>query len=127
MAIAIYEKRSGQRLFDLTEEQLDQIIDVLEEEDERDHDYWIDAAVCEFLDGKVDAEVVAKLRAALPAGAAPVPSEGDGIEVAGADEPLPAVEGAGDGESDEEYEEDEEDAEAEEPPGDGVTIVWRSE
>ncbi|HEX2572446.1 MAG TPA: hypothetical protein VH877_23065 [Polyangia bacterium] len=69
MAIAIYDKGQGQRLFEVNEEQLQSLIDALEEEDVGDRDYYIDAAVCDFLEGRVDAEVVAHLRAALPAGA----------------------------------------------------------
>lgn len=69
MAIAIYEKAQGQRLFEINEEQLQSLIDALEEEDVGDRDYYIDAAVCDFLEGRVDADVVARLRAALPPGA----------------------------------------------------------
>ena len=59
MAIVIYEKGTKRRLFEITPPQRDQLIDALEEEDAEDHDYYVDAAVCDFLDDKVDAPVVA--------------------------------------------------------------------
>jgi len=118
MAIAIYDKASERRLFDITEEQLDQLAGVLEEEDERGHEYYVDAAVCDFLDGKIDAAVVEKLRAALPAGAAN--GAAPGAEAAGDDEEPPAID-----ESDEP--DDESDDESDDEIATGIEIVWRSE
>jgi hypothetical protein len=105
MAIVVYEKEKGHRLFELTRAQLDELKGALEEEGEGDHDYYVDAAVCDFLDGKVDQAVVGKLRAALgAAGKAIDPAVGELL--AGDDEELPAVE-----------REDES----------GIEILWRDE
>ena len=88
MSIVIYEKESQRRLFEITEEQLEELIDALEEEDSGDHDYYVDAAVCDFLEGNVDALVIAKLREAL--GLPPAKGKGDGdVEAAGDDDELP--------------------------------------
>jgi hypothetical protein len=116
MAIAIYEKAQGQRLFEINEEQLQALIDALEEEDVGDRDYYIDAAVCDFLEGRVDADVVARLRAALPPGArgGQTPAaEGDGADGAAAE----AAEEL-DGEEAPSLDEDEDQ---------GIEIEWRRE
>jgi hypothetical protein len=104
MGFAIWNKGSNQRLMDITEAQRDQLIDALEEEDSQDHDYYIDSAVCDFLDGKVDAAVVARLREALgkPKSAA---AAGEEVEAAGDDELPP-----------EGYDEEE-----------GIEIEWRED
>ncbi|MSP63671.1 MAG: hypothetical protein EXR72_25665 [Myxococcales bacterium] len=105
MAIAIYNKASEQRLFEITRVQLDELIDALEEEDEGDHDYYIDAAACDFLEGKIDAAVLSHLREALgSAGKATEPPVG--ALAAGPEEELPEVE-------------DEDES--------GIEIVWREE
>jgi hypothetical protein len=88
MAIAIYDKAKGTRLFEISSEQRDQLVAALEEEDEHDHDYYVDAAVCDFLDGKIDAALVGKLRdliGAKPAAAA----DAEGLERGSYDDPPP--------------------------------------
>ena len=45
MPIAIYDKSSQRRLFEVTQQELQALIDVLEEEDEGDHDYYVDAEI----------------------------------------------------------------------------------
>ncbi len=104
MAIVIYEKGTDRRLFEITPAQRDQLVDALEEEDADDHDYYVDAAVCDFLDDKVDKAVVARLRELLGAGGAP--AIGPDVEAAGDDEDPPA------------YDPDEDD---------GIEIEWREE
>ncbi len=90
MAIGIYEKSTGRRLFEVTPAQHTQLRGALEEDDVGDHDYYIDSAVCDYLEGRVDEEVIARLREALgPAGAkAALPSD---VEAAGDDEPPPEM------------------------------------
>lgn len=93
MAIIVYDKDSDRRLFEISRAQLDELKGALEEEGEGDHDYYVDAAVCDFLDGKVDAEVVAKLRGALgAAGKAAEPAVGDLLAADGDDDDPPEVE-----------------------------------
>jgi hypothetical protein len=104
MPIVIYEKGTGRRLFEITAAQRDQLVDALEEEDAEDHDYYVDAAVCDFLDDKVDKPVVAKLRELLGASGG-APAIGADLEAAGDDEEPPA------------YDEDDE----------GIEIEWREE
>lgn len=128
MAIAIYEKVQGQRLFEINEEQLQSLIDALEEEDMGDRDYYIDAAVCDFLEGRVDADVVARLRAALPPGA-----RGGGVQSLAAD--GDGADGAGAVSTEITQELDPQEAAAlDETPGDGgidedqgIEIEWRRE
>ena len=67
MPIGVYDKAKNVRLFEITLAQRDQLIAALQEESARDHDYYIDAAVVDFLDGKVDAELLEKLRLAVGA------------------------------------------------------------
>jgi hypothetical protein len=62
MPIALYDKDHGRRLFEITAAQRDELVAALEEESRKDHDYYIDADVLDFLDGKVDATLLAKLR-----------------------------------------------------------------
>jgi hypothetical protein len=90
MPIALYDKAQNRRLFEITADQRQQLIDALEEESTRDRDYYIDANVLDFLDGKVDADLLAKLRPLV--GAAPVASAGD-VEAAGDDDEMPEVDG----------------------------------
>lgn len=126
MPIAIYEKGTDRRLFTITREQLDELVDALEEENEGDHDYYIDAAVCDFLDGKVDPGIVTRLREAL----AEAQRERDN-ELADEDEDE-LDEGEEDEdemaelEEEEDYDDDEED-EYEEDEETGIEIVWREE
>jgi hypothetical protein len=105
VAIALYDKASGKRLFEITAVQRDQLVDALEEEDTDDHDYYIDAAVCEFLDGKLDAPLLAKLRALLGIKGEIGAAGGEPLETAGEDELPPPM-------SDED---------------EGIEIEWREE
>jgi hypothetical protein len=87
MAIVLYDKAQNRKLFEITVEQRDQLVDALEEESATDRDYYLDAAVLDFLEGKVDDALLAKLRPLV--GASPVATEG--LEAAGDDEDLPEV------------------------------------
>jgi hypothetical protein len=69
MPIALYDKAHNRRLFEITVQQRDQLVDALEEESSKDRDYYIDANVLDFLAGKVDAELLDQLRPLV--GAAP--------------------------------------------------------
>lgn len=69
MPIALYDKAQNRRLFEITAQQRDQLVDALEEESTKDRDYYIDVNVLDFLEGKVDAELLGKLRPLV--GAAP--------------------------------------------------------
>lgn len=80
MPIALYDKAQNRRLFEITAEERDQLVDALEEESTKDRDYYIDANVLDFLSGKVDAALLDKLRplvGAPPAAAAPADVEVD--------------------------------------------------
>ncbi len=87
MAIVLYDKAQNRKLFEITVEQRDQLVDALEEESSNDHDYYLDAAVLDFLEGKVDAALLEKLRPLV--GATPVAPEG--LEAASEDEEMPEV------------------------------------
>lgn len=100
MPIALWDKDHGRRLFEITAAQRDQLAAALEEESRKDHDYYIDADVLDFLEGKVDAALIAKLR---PLVGAVAPSDG-----ASAD---------GDGEMP---------VETDQAP-DGIEVEWREE
>ena len=65
--IEIYEVETGQSLGEITEVQLQQLVDLFEEESEEDRDYWIDADTLDMLADQeaVDAGFVERLRAAL--------------------------------------------------------------
>lgn len=78
MAIVLYDKAQNRKLFEITQAQRDQLIDALEEESSKDQDYYIDANVIDFLEGKVDDAVLAKLRPLVgPVSAAPSDVEVD--------------------------------------------------
>ena len=114
MPIAIYDKSTDRRLFEITEEQLQQLIDALEEEDAGDRDYFINAAACDFLEGEIDPEIVAHLRAALPPRS---PTGGAREDHAAGTESETNDDEEDDDE--EEYDDDEED--------EGIEIQWRRE
>ena len=84
MPIALYDKDHGRLLFEITAMQRDQLAAALEEESTKDHDYYIDADVLDFLDGKVDAELLAKLRPLV--GAVPAADGAAGSSTAGDEE-----------------------------------------
>ncbi len=90
MPIVLYDKAQNRRLFEITTAQRDQLVDALEEESSRDRDYYIDAAVLDFLDGRVDGEVLDRLRPLVGATDAPTP----GVEAAADDDELPEVDPA---------------------------------
>jgi hypothetical protein len=74
MAYALYIKDSQQRLGTITTEQLDGLMELLEEEDATDHDYYIDRDVLTFLEEEgADDSILALIR--------PHVSEEDGVEI----------------------------------------------
>jgi hypothetical protein len=87
MAIFLYDKATDRRLFEITSAQRDQLVEALEEESSTDHDYYIDAAVCDFLEGRLDGLILSRLRELI--GAAPLP---EGLEAAGDGDDPPPVE-----------------------------------
>lgn len=89
MAIWLYDKATQKRLFEITPAQRDQLVTALEEEDEGDHDYYLDAAVCEFLEGQIDDSLLGQLRALV--GVA-ITDDGEAIEEADENEPPPPLE-----------------------------------
>lgn len=102
MAIVLYDKVQNRRLFPISLAQRDQLVDALEEESSKDHDYYVDANVLDFLEGKVDDALLAQLRPLVGAVAS---APGD-VEAASDEEELPEVSG-------------------EEPSG--LEIEWREE
>jgi len=102
MAIVLYDKVNNRKLFEISAAQRDQLIDALEEESTKDRDYYVDANVIDFLEGKVDEAVLAKLRPLVGAVAA-TPAD---VVAAGDEDELPEVSG-------------------EEPAG--LEIEWREE
>jgi hypothetical protein len=102
MAIVLYDKAQNRKLFEITAAQRDQLIDALEEESTTDRDYYVDANVIDFLEGKVDEAVLAMLR---PLVGATVVAPAD-VEAASDEEDFPEVSG-------------------EEP--NGLEIEWREE
>ncbi len=74
MPYALYIKDSGKRIGTLSDEQLDELVELLEEEDSEDHDYYIDKDVLAFMESEgADEELLAILR--------PLISDEEGIEV----------------------------------------------
>jgi len=68
MPKALYTKSTGKLVMRLTDEQLDDLVNLLEEEHANDHDYYIDESVIAFLEEKgADRDLVAGLRRALGA------------------------------------------------------------
>ena len=75
MSYRLVVKETGQPLADVSTEELQTLVHLLEEEDADDRDYYIDGAVLDYLaDRGADARLLAVLRGALP-------SDG-GVEVA---------------------------------------------
>jgi hypothetical protein len=91
MAFFLYDKASGRKLFEITLAQRDQLIGALEEEHAADRDYYIDRSVCDYLEGRLDAQVIGRLRELL--GPSAVAAAPDGLEAATDDDELPPVEG----------------------------------
>jgi hypothetical protein len=74
MAYALYIKDSQERLGTITAEQLDGLMELLEEEDTSDHDYYIDRDVLTFLEEEgADDAILALIR--------PHVSDDDGVEI----------------------------------------------
>jgi hypothetical protein len=74
MAYQLFIKDSGKLIGTLTQEQLELLVELLEEEGAEDHDYYIDRDVLAFMEEEgADEELLAKLR--------PHVGEDDGIEV----------------------------------------------
>jgi hypothetical protein len=68
MPKALYTKSTGKLVTKLTDKQLDDLVNLLEEEHANDHDYYIDESVVSFLEQKgADRGLVAALRRALGA------------------------------------------------------------
>ena len=103
MAIVLYDKAQNRKLFEITAAQRDQLIAALEEESTKDHDYYVDANVIDFLEGKVDEAVLTGLRPLVGAVVVAPPSD---VEIASEEDEFPEVSG-------------------EEPTG--LEIEWREE
>ena len=74
MAYRLYIKDSEKVIGTLTDEQLDELIELLEEEGAEDHDYYIDKDVLAFMEEEgADEELLAMLR--------PHITDEEGIEV----------------------------------------------
>ena len=68
MPKALYIKSTNKLVTPLTDEQLDDLVKLLEEENANDRDYYIDDSVIAFLEEKgADKDLVAALRRALGA------------------------------------------------------------
>ncbi len=64
--IELCELETGRSLGEITEAQLQQLVDLLEEESAADRDYWIDEPTLEMLAERgVDQELIERLRHAL--------------------------------------------------------------
>ena len=64
--ITLYDKQSDRRIGEISEGELQFLIDELEEEDSRDRDYYIDGATIDFFTSrKATPHLVAMLREAL--------------------------------------------------------------
>lgn len=64
--IELYEVETGRSLGEISEAQLRQLFDLLEEESEADRDYWVDEPTLDLLAGRgSDASLVGRLRDAL--------------------------------------------------------------
>jgi hypothetical protein len=84
MSYRLYIKDSGTVLGTITDEQLDELIDLLEEEDSEDHDYYIDKDVLAFLEEEgADEALLALIR--------PHVTGDDGIEIEWKEEAPPSA------------------------------------
>jgi hypothetical protein len=74
MPIRLYNKDAGKLIGTLTEEQLQTLLDLLEEEDDDDRDYYIDKDILEYLaEEGADPTLIELLR--------PHVGDDDGIEI----------------------------------------------
>ena len=74
MPIRLYIKDAGKEIGTLTEEQLQTLVDLLEEEDDEDQDYYIDKDILDYMaEEGADAALIDLLR--------PHVTDDDGIEI----------------------------------------------
>lgn len=74
MSYRLYIKDSGKLLGDVSDSQLQSILDLLEEEDDNDQDYYIDNDILDYMEEEgADAGLIAMLR--------PHVGEDEGIEI----------------------------------------------
>ena len=74
MPIRLYIKDPKKELGTITEEQLQTLLDLLEEEDEEDRDYYVDKDILDYMEEEgADKELIALLR--------PHVTEDDGVEI----------------------------------------------
>ena len=67
-AKALFVKESGKLIMHISDEQLADLVNLLEEETAHDHDYYIDESVIAYLEAKgANAELIAGLRKTLGA------------------------------------------------------------
>ena len=79
MPIRLYIKDPKKELGTITEEQLQTLLDLLEEEDEEDRDYYVDKDILDYMEEEgADKELIALLR--------PHVTEDDGVEIEGKEE-----------------------------------------
>jgi integrase len=72
--IRLYIKDPKKELGTITEEQLQTLLDLLEEEDEEDRDYYVDKDILDYMEEEgADKELIALLR--------PHVTEDDGVEI----------------------------------------------
>ena len=80
MAYGLYIKDTDKKIGVLSEEQLEELIDLLEEEDSEDRDYYIDADVLEFMEQEgASGELLNMLR--------PHVTDEEGVEIEWREEP----------------------------------------
>ncbi|HLH22465.1 MAG TPA: galactosyldiacylglycerol synthase [Chloroflexota bacterium] len=69
MPYRLFVKDTGQPIANISEEQLQTLVDLLEEEDADDRDYYVDGAVLDYLaDRGADPALLSLLRSVLPPG-----------------------------------------------------------
>ena len=76
MSYRLYLKASNKLLGEITEEQLQELIDLLEEESDEDRDYYIDKDILEFLEEEgADKKLLELIRPHVG------PGDEDGVEI----------------------------------------------
>jgi hypothetical protein len=76
MAIRLYNKDSGKLIGELSESQLEELVDLLEEESDDDRDYYIDSEVLTYMEEEGASKALLDLIRPLVG-----PGEEDGVEV----------------------------------------------
>lgn len=66
MPIFLYDKATGKKLVEISADERQQLIDSLEEEHEKDVDYYLDSDVLDFLADKLSPEFLTKLQTIVP-------------------------------------------------------------